>query len=159
MLFRTEALGLSGGVSTILRDVIHERLGLFYPPEQFDQRLAEGDRRSGVYLYRTECPTCRACQPIRLDIAQFRPDATQRRMQRKGDEQLTVRLGAPIVDRNRVRLFNLHRDGRGLRAQGTGAAGRRGAAAGARRGLEPAERGAVGAGGLVLGYVVRLGRA
>jgi leucyl-tRNA---protein transferase len=83
-------------------------------PEQFDQRLAEGDRRSGVYLYRTECPTCRACQPIRLDVTQFRPDSTQRRMKRKGDQLLTVRIGPPIVDRNRVRLFNLHRDGRGL---------------------------------------------
>jgi len=83
-------------------------------PEQFDERLAQGDRRSGVYLYRTECPACRACQPIRLDVTQFRPDATQRRMKRKGDQLLTVRIGAPIVDRERVRLFNLHRDGRGL---------------------------------------------
>jgi len=85
-------------------------------PEQFDQRLAEGDRRSGVYLYRTECPTCRACQPIRLDIERFRPNATQRRMKRKGDELLTVQIGPPVVDRQRVRLFNLHRDARGLTA-------------------------------------------
>jgi leucyl-tRNA---protein transferase len=83
-------------------------------PEQFDQRLAEGDRRSGVFLYRTECPACRACQPIRLDVDQFQPDATQRRMQRRGDEQLAVRVGPPLVDAERVRLFNLHRDGRNL---------------------------------------------
>src|SRR5262245_14874048 len=85
-------------------------------PEQFDQRLAEGDRRSGVFLYRTQCPQCRACQPIRLDVEKFRPNATQRRMQRRGDELLIVKTGAPIVDRSRVRLFNLHRDGRGLAA-------------------------------------------
>lgn len=83
-------------------------------PEQFDQRLAEGDRRSGVFLYRTQCPACRACQPIRLDVAEFRPNATQRRMKRKGDELLAVRVAPPIVDRQRVRLFNLHRDGRDL---------------------------------------------
>ena len=83
-------------------------------PEQFDQRLAEGDRRSGVFLYRTQCPACRACQPIRLDVEKFRPDATQRRMQRRGDALLTVEIGPPIVDPERVRLFNLHRDGRGL---------------------------------------------
>jgi leucyl-tRNA---protein transferase len=35
-------------------------------------------------------------------------------MERKGDQLLTVRIGEPIVDPNRVRLFNLHRDGRGL---------------------------------------------
>jgi arginyl-tRNA--protein-N-Asp/Glu arginylyltransferase len=83
-------------------------------PEQFDQRLAEGDRRSGVFLYRTQCPTCRACQPIRLDVNGFRPDATQRRMERRGDALLTTRIGPPVVDRQRVRLFNLHRDQRGL---------------------------------------------
>src|SRR5207247_1873562 len=37
-----------------------------------------------------------------------------RRMQRRGDKLLTARIGAPIFDRSRVRLFNLHRDGRGL---------------------------------------------
>jgi leucyl-tRNA---protein transferase len=83
-------------------------------PEQFDERLAEGDRRSGVFLYRTQCPTCRACQPIRLDVEHFRPDATQRRMQRRGDAQLTVDIGPPTVDTRRVELFNLHRDARGL---------------------------------------------
>jgi len=83
-------------------------------PQQLDQRLLEGDRRSGVHLYRTACPTCRACEPIRLDINRFKPDATQRRMQRKGDALLEVQIGEPIIDRQRVRLFNLHRDGRGL---------------------------------------------
>src|SRR4051794_19234035 len=83
-------------------------------PEQIDQRLAEGDRRSGIYLYRTQCPRCRACEPIRLDVEAFRPDATQRRMQRRGDALLAVRIASPIIDRQRVRLFNLHRDGRGL---------------------------------------------
>lgn len=83
-------------------------------PEQFDERLSEGDRRSGFHLYRTACPSCRACEPIRLNVDLFRPDATQRRMQRRGDALLQVRIGRPVVDRQRVRLFNLHRDGRGL---------------------------------------------
>ena len=83
-------------------------------PEQFDQRLAEGDRRSGVYLYRTQCPACRACQPIRLDVAKFRSNATQRRIKRRGDKRLVVRVGPPVVDQQRVRLFNLHRDVRDL---------------------------------------------
>jgi chemotaxis protein methyltransferase CheR len=37
MQYRADSLGLSGGVTQVLRDVIHERLGLFYDPEQFDQ--------------------------------------------------------------------------------------------------------------------------
>jgi arginyl-tRNA--protein-N-Asp/Glu arginylyltransferase len=83
-------------------------------PEQFDARLAAGDRRSGIFLYRPQCPACRACQSIRLEIASFRPAATQRRMQRRGDELLSVRIGRPVVDEQRVRLFNLHREERGL---------------------------------------------
>lgn len=83
-------------------------------PEQFDQRLAEGDRRSGRFLYRPQCPTCQACQPVRLDVHTFRPDATQRRMQRRGDRLLVVRLGPPVVDAQRVNLFNRHRELRGL---------------------------------------------
>jgi len=83
-------------------------------PRQFDERLAAGDRRSGIFLYRPECPACRACQSIRLDVESFRPNATQRRTERRGDELLTVRIGRPVVDEERVRLFNLHRDMRGL---------------------------------------------
>src|SRR4051812_26289942 len=83
-------------------------------PGQFDQRLAEGDRRSGMFLYRTQCPSCRACQPIRLDIGKFRPSATQRRTERRGNQLLTVRISPPVVDSRHVRLFNLHRDQRGL---------------------------------------------
>lgn len=83
-------------------------------PERFDQCLAEGDRRTGVFLYRTQCPTCRACEPIRLDVARFLPDATQRRMARRGTELLAVRVGEPLVEERRIALFNQHREVRGL---------------------------------------------
>lgn len=35
--FRSDSLGLAGSVTTILRDLIHERLGLAYQPESFAQ--------------------------------------------------------------------------------------------------------------------------
>lgn len=84
------------------------------PPEEFDQRLEAGDRRTGLMLYRPQCPACQACQPVRLDVQAFCPDATQRRMQRRGDRLLTVRQGRPVVDETRVALFNRHRELRGL---------------------------------------------
>jgi chemotaxis protein methyltransferase CheR len=37
MQYRSETLGLSGSVTTILRDLIHDQLGLSYEPHQFDQ--------------------------------------------------------------------------------------------------------------------------
>lgn len=37
MQYRVDSLGLSGGVTQVLRDLIHQRLGLFYDASQFDQ--------------------------------------------------------------------------------------------------------------------------
>jgi chemotaxis protein methyltransferase CheR len=37
MQYRVDSLGLSGGVTQVLRDLIHQRLGLFYDATHFDQ--------------------------------------------------------------------------------------------------------------------------
>jgi len=37
MQYRADSLGLSGSVTTLFRDLIHEHLGLMYEPHQFDQ--------------------------------------------------------------------------------------------------------------------------
>src|SRR4051812_24963154 len=37
MQYRADSLGLVGQVTTIFRELVHERLGLFYEPAQFDQ--------------------------------------------------------------------------------------------------------------------------
>lgn len=52
--------------------------------------LAElGFRRSGSHLYRPRCQDCSACQPIRLDIENFRPNRSQKRNW-KHNRDLTV---------------------------------------------------------------------
>ncbi|WP_254513349.1 arginyltransferase [Anatilimnocola floriformis] len=81
---------------------------------QVDRRLDVGDRRSGYMLYRPHCPNCQACEPIRLNLESFRPNATQRRVYRRGMEMLETRVGEPIVDDERIKLFNLHRALRNL---------------------------------------------
>jgi arginine-tRNA-protein transferase len=82
--------------------------------EEWEARLAEGDRRYGALLYRTECPSCRACEPIRVDVARFRPGRTQRRVVRRGRERIEVTIGGAEVDRSRVALYERHLAGRGL---------------------------------------------
>ena len=81
---------------------------------ELDQRLGAGDRRQGLMLYRTACPSCAACEPIRLDVERFRPGRTQRRVKRRGDERLHVELGALEPTVEKVALYNKHKRGRGL---------------------------------------------
>ncbi len=38
-----------------------------------------GFRRSGEHLYTPRCPRCQACQPIRVIVARFQPNRSQRR--------------------------------------------------------------------------------
>jgi arginine-tRNA-protein transferase len=81
---------------------------------RFDQQMAAGDRRMGRYLYRTQCPACQACEAIRVPIAEFQAIRTHKRTLRRGDALLQIRIGAPRCDPARVRLFNLHKQERGL---------------------------------------------
>jgi arginine-tRNA-protein transferase len=78
-------------------------------PEQFDRLLAAGYRRSGWFFYRTDCPACSACQPLRLDVNQFQANRSQRRAWSKGRLNLQIQLAEPTVDQSRLTLFNQHR--------------------------------------------------
>lgn len=81
---------------------------------EVDSRLAAGDRRQGLVLYRTSCPGCAACEPIRIPVATFQPSRSQRRVLKRGDRLLEVSVGPPVLDARRVELYNLHKVGRGL---------------------------------------------
>ncbi len=79
-----------------------------------DQLLAQGHRRTGEFIYQTNCPRCRACEPIRIECAAFEFNATWRRVLNKGDRILDLRVGPLQCDRELVHLFNKHRRLRGL---------------------------------------------
>ncbi len=81
---------------------------------ELDRRLAAGNRRQGRLLYRTQCPACSACEPIRVLVREFAPGRTQRRVLRQGARTFQIELGAPETTRERVALYNRHKRDRGL---------------------------------------------
>jgi len=82
--------------------------------DELDLRLASGDRRQGPVLYRTNCPKCAACVPLRIDVERFSFGRTHRRVLARGNNELSIDFGSPLVDERRVELYNRHKIERGL---------------------------------------------
>ena len=81
-------------------------------PVEYMQRLQGGWRRFGYALFRPECPSCRMCQSLRVPVATFRPSPSQRRAWKRNHGEVTVRVGTPVLSRDRLDLWErFHRHG------------------------------------------------
>jgi leucyl-tRNA---protein transferase len=87
-------------------------------PAELDTRLAAGDRRAGTLLYNQACPTCQACEPLRVDVRCFAASRSQRRAQASGDAAVTAEVGPIEVDGARLELYRAHESGRSLDRDG-----------------------------------------
>lgn len=87
--------------------------------EETDQRLADGHRRTGEFIYQTRCPTCAACEPLRIDVQNFVFGRNHRRVINQGDRKFSQHIGPLSADDDRVNLFNLHRRQRNLAKRDT----------------------------------------
>lgn len=86
------------------------RLASFYPTA-----LSWGFRRSGDLVYRPHCEGCRACVAVRIPVASFKPDRSQRRCAAR-NAQVEARVvaaerSAEHLDLYRRYLGARHRDG------------------------------------------------
>jgi len=86
-------------------------------PSDFDRCLAQGDRRVGQMLYRTKCPTCTACEPIRIPVDGFEPSRSQRRVWRR-NQDIAVDVAPASFSEEKLDLYNRHKLERGLSQSG-----------------------------------------
>ncbi|WPL16762.1 arginyl-tRNA-protein transferase [Thiorhodovibrio winogradskyi] len=63
-----------------------------------------GFRRSGDHFYRPACRGCGRCVPLRVPVADFRPNRSQRRNLTKNSD-IELRARAPVFDQEHYELF------------------------------------------------------
>ena len=83
-------------------------------PDCVDELLSLGYRRSGDFVYRTQCPECTACEPTRIAAQSFQLTKSMKRVLRRGERELECVIGPPQSGPARVGLFNHHRESRNL---------------------------------------------
>ena len=71
---------------------------------QYSGLVASGFRRSGDLVYRTHCPGCSACIPVRVPVAYFRPNRAQSRVLRL-NRDLDVVEYPPDYDEAHYQLY------------------------------------------------------
>lgn len=85
-------------------------------PSEFDASLAVGDRRVGRMLYHTRCPSCVACEPIRIGVEDFTPTRSQKRVWKR-NQDVRVETGPATFSEEKLALYNRHKLERGLSRQ------------------------------------------
>ena len=73
---------------------------------EFQEQLERGWRRFGAMMFRPQCPFCKACQSLRVDVRSFRPSRSQRRAWKLNHGQIAVEVGPPSVSREKLRLYD-----------------------------------------------------
>lgn len=92
----------------LVLDQLDPRLPDFYPIA-----LSWGFRRSGNIVYRPSCKGCNACIAVRIPVAAFRPDRSQRRCLRRNAD-IESRIVPPELDDERLDLYQRYLGSRHL---------------------------------------------
>ncbi len=77
----------------------------------YSDLVRQGFRRSGAYVYRPLCDHCQACTPIRVPVAKFQPDRSQRRARRL-HSNLTVAICKPYFSEEHHALYQRYQKAR-----------------------------------------------
>ena len=73
-------------------------------PQLYPMALDWGFRRSGDIVYRPSCVGCQACVAVRVPVATFRPDRSQRRCLKRNAD-VDARIVAPVRTAEHLALY------------------------------------------------------
>lgn len=77
----------------------------------YSELVRLGFRRSGQHVYRPRCDDCAACTPVRLPVAQFKPNRAQRRCQQR-NRDLDLRLRPLVFEESHFQLYRRYQQAR-----------------------------------------------
>lgn len=80
-------------------------------PKDYEGLMLRGYRKFGPLVFRPVCRGCRECRPLRVRVADFRPNRSQRRAARRNAD-LTILYAPPTNDARRMGLYNAYHDWR-----------------------------------------------
>ena len=79
-------------------------------PAEYEERLEIGWRRFGRAWFRPRCPSCTACQPLRIDVAKFEPNRSQRRNSKQHHGATRLEIGTPTVTDEKLALYDRYHE-------------------------------------------------
>jgi arginyl-tRNA--protein-N-Asp/Glu arginylyltransferase len=75
-------------------------------PTEYEERLRNGWRHFGHLLFRPNCPACTACRSLRVDVARFRSNRSQRRNRTLNEATVRLTIGRPALTREKLDLYD-----------------------------------------------------
>jgi arginine-tRNA-protein transferase len=83
------------------------RLARRLTENRYEQLLERGWRRFGRVLFRPSCPSCTACQGLRVSVNDFQPSRSQRRCRDELDQhQIQISIQQPTLTAEHIQLYN-----------------------------------------------------
>lgn len=73
---------------------------------EYMERLRQGWRRFGQAVFRPVCADCTKCQSLRVDVAKFRPNRSQRRARKLNEGVVRCRIGPPTLSQAKLDLHD-----------------------------------------------------
>lgn len=74
--------------------------------DEYMDYLQRGWRRFGAMLFKPRCPSCTACQSLRVRVDEFRPNRSQRRAWKANEGDMTVHIREPGVSAAKLTLYD-----------------------------------------------------